>query len=109
MAQHRTIFDLQTQGLFVTQESIGWTVSALAQMKCFYIHTYQMPYKPVWKDETDLKVHPGVILGAKLPRIRKKISSLARSKILVCPWLRLKFDDRNSEPNDGSMATILTI
>jgi hypothetical protein len=66
MAEHRTIFDLQTQGLFVAQESIGWTVSALAQMKFFYIHIYHMPYKPVWKDGNDLKVHPGVILGTKL-------------------------------------------
>lgn len=68
-----------------------------------------MPYKPVWKDGNDLKVHPVAILGAKLAGIRKKISSLTPSKIRVCPWFRLKFDDCNSEPNDGSTNTILTI
>lgn len=65
--------DLQTHA-FVRDPRILWPDSASVGEDGFlYVNVNQLMYQPAWNDGQDGRVHPGVVLRAKLPEGGRKI------------------------------------
>jgi sugar lactone lactonase YvrE len=81
MPEHNAIYyydpkDLQTKG-FVRDPRIIWPDSAsIGTDGYFYMNINQLPYQPMWNNGSDLRVHPGAVLRAKLFGNGTKITSL---------------------------------
>ena len=61
---------------FIRDPRILWPDSAsVAEDGYLYVNINQLPFQPAWNNGTDLRVHPGAILRAKLPNGGSKITS----------------------------------
>ena len=81
MPEHNAVYyydpaDLQTH-TFIRDPRIMWPDSAsVAEDGYFYVNINQLPFQPQWNDGVDLRVKPGAVLRAKLPRGGSKIRGL---------------------------------
>ncbi|KAF2162025.1 hypothetical protein M409DRAFT_69272 [Zasmidium cellare ATCC 36951] len=81
MPEHNAIYYFDpSDGLtkpFVRDPRIIWPDGASVGTDGYiYMNINQLPHQPDWNDGVDGRVHPGVVLRAKLPNGGKKVTSL---------------------------------